>query len=125
MFQHMSRNPSLRDLFDHKTKLQDLATKHLMSNLSDNGINCQSDKEANEFIHFTREYTDLDLRVADNAATRDNIVSLLLEQALGALKEASKFDLAQPCVNVEVQRKAEIVGFTVTVSLWFFNPDKH
>jgi hypothetical protein len=39
------------------------------------------------------------------------------------LKQASKSELAQPCVRVEVQRGTSTVGFALTVSLWFFNPN--
>jgi hypothetical protein len=124
----MSKQPSLRDSFRDETGRQRFLrwTKaQLLSNLSDNGINCQLGKEANDFIPFTRQYTDLDLGVPDIIANRNRIVSTpLLQQALDTLKQASRSNLAQPCVKVEIQRNAAIVGFTLTVSLWFLNPDK-
>ena len=130
MSQRMSNKPSLRDLLYDKTKRQEFpyweeAKKYLLSNFSNNGITCQSGKEANDNIRFTTPYTDLDFSVPDNLANRTRIIfSPLLQQALKSLKEASKSDLAQPYVRVEVQRGASIVGFTLTVSLWFFNPNK-
>ena len=128
MSQYMSKQPSLRDSFQDESKRQRFVrwTKsQLLSNLSDNGKNCQSGKEANDFIHFTKPYTDLDLWVPDNIANRNKIVATpLLQQALDTLKQASRSDLAQPCVMVEIQRDATRVGFSVTVSLWFFNPDR-
>jgi hypothetical protein len=129
-FQYMFKKPSLRDWLYDKSKQQEFpyweeAKKYLVSNLSNNGINCQSGKEANDNIHFTTPYADSEFLVPDNLANRTRIIfSPLLQQALKSLKQASKSELAQPCVRVEVQRGVSTVGFALTVSLWFFNPNR-
>jgi hypothetical protein len=101
------------------------ATKQLLSNLPLHGISCESNMEANDNFHFTRSYADLVLRVPDTVSYRDMIIaSPLLQEAVKELREKSRSDLAKPYVKVEVQRDAAKVGFNVTVSLWYVNPDK-
>ena len=69
--------------------------------------------------------------VADTPPSRSEIISPLRKKALDTLQQNSIEALAQgptrpmrSCVGVEVQRDAAMIGFTLTVSLWFFNPDK-
>lgn len=127
MFQYMSTEPNLLDLlYDKNGRLgvfRRQVENNVLEHLFGNSIFCEP-KQANGFVAFTERYADVDLLGADIPANRSGIISRLRNQALTILREKSIKALAKPCFDVEVQRDAGMVGFTLTVSLWFFDPNK-
>ena len=123
----MSTEPSLLDLFYDKNGRLGVFRRQVENNvlehLSGNSVICES-KQANGFVAFTERYADVDLLGADIPANRSGIISRLRNQALTILQAKSIKALAKPCFEVKVERDAGMVGFTLTVSLGFFNPDK-
>jgi hypothetical protein len=99
------------------------AEANLLEHLSGNSISCES-KQANDFVAFTERYADVDLLDDDSPANRNWIISTLRNQALTILKEKSIGALAKPCVKVEVHLDRSKAGFTLTTSLYFFDPNK-
>ena len=128
MVQCMSSQSSLLDLFnDNDGRLgvfRRQVENNVLEHLSGNSIFCEPKKQANGFVAFTERFADVDLLGADIPANRSGIISRLRNQALTLLQEKSIESLAKPYFDVKVQRDASAVGFTVTVSLGFFNPDK-
>jgi hypothetical protein len=127
MFQYMSTEPSLLDLFYDKNGRLGVFRRQVEANvlehLSGYSIFCES-KQANGFVAFTERYADMDLLGADIPANRSGIISRLRNQALSILQAKSIKALAKPCFEVKVERDTGMVGFTLTISLGFFNPDK-
>ncbi len=127
MFQYMPSQPSLLDLFHNKKGrlpvFRRQAEANVLEHLSGNSIFCES-KQANGFVAFTERYADVDLLDDDIPANRSGIISTLRKQALTILRERSIKALAKPCFDVKVQRDAAMAGFTLTVTLGFFNPNK-
>ena len=123
----MPSQPSLLDLFHNKKGrlpvFRRQAEANVLEHLSGNSISCES-KQANDCVTFTERYADVDLLDDDMPANRNGIISSLRNQALNILKEKSIEALAKPCVKVEVRLNASKTGFTVTTSLYFFNPNK-
>ena len=128
MVQRMSSQSSLLDLFNDKNERLGVFRRQVENNvlehLSGNSIFCESKQQANGFVYFTERFADVDLLDADIPANRSGIISRIRNQALTILQEESIDTLAKPYFDVKVQRDASAVGFTVTVSLGFFNPDK-
>jgi hypothetical protein len=128
MFLHMSTQSSLLDLFNDKNGglgvFRRQVENNILEHLSGNSIFCEPKKQANGFVSFTERLADVDLLGADIPVNRSGIISRLRNQALTILQEKSIETLAKPYFDVKVQRDASVVGFTVTVSLGFFNPDK-
>jgi hypothetical protein len=124
----MSTQPSLLDLFNDKNGRLGVFRRQIENNilehLSGNSIFCETKQQANGFVTFTERLADVDLLGADIPANRSGIISRLRNQALTMLQEKSVKFLAKPYFDVKVQRDASMVGFAVTVSLGFFNPDK-
>ena len=124
----MSTQPSLLDLFNDKNGglgvFRRQVENNVLEHLSGNSIFCEPKQQANGFVGFTERFADVDLLGADIPANRSRIISRLRNQALTLLQEKSIESLAKPYFDVKVQRDASVVGFTVTVSLGFFNPDK-
>ncbi len=128
MFQYMSTQSSLLDLFhDKKGRLgvfRRQIENNVLEHLSGYSIFCEPKKQANDFVAFTERYADVNLLGADIPANRSEIISRLRNQALTILQEKSINALAKPWFDVKVERDAAMAGFTLTVSLRFFNPDK-
>ena len=126
-FQHMPSQPSLLDLFlNRKGRLpvfRRQAEANVLEHLAGNSIICES-KQSNDFVAFTERYTDVDLLDDDIPASRNGIISTLRKQAMIILKEKSIEALAKPCVKIEVHLDASKAGFTLTATLYFFNPNK-
>jgi hypothetical protein len=123
----MPSQPSLLDLFHNKKGRLPVfhrqAEANVLEHLSGNSIFCESNL-ANDFVAFTERYADVDLLDDDIPANRNWIISTLRKQALTILREKSVGALAKPCVKVEVHLDASKAGFTLTTSLYFFNPNK-
>ncbi len=128
MVQCMSSQSSLLDLFNDKNELLGVFRRQVENNvlehLSGNSIFCEPKQQANGFVDFTEQFADVDLTIADIPANRSGIISRLRNQALTILQEKSIATLAKPYFDAKIQRDASAAGFTVTVSLGFFNPDK-
>ena len=124
----MSSQPSLLDLLSDKNGGLGVFRRQIENNvlehLSGNSIFCEPKQQANSFVAFTEKLADVDLLDADIPANRSRIISRLRNQALTLLQEKSIESLAKPYFDVEVQRDASVVGFTMKVSLGFFNPDQ-
>jgi hypothetical protein len=124
----MSSQPSLLDLLSDKNGGLGVFRRQIENNvlehLSGNSIFCEPKQQANSFVAFTEQLADVDLLDADIPDNRSRIISRLRNQALTLLQEKSIESLAKPYFDVKVQRDASVVGFTVTVSLGFFNPDQ-
>jgi hypothetical protein len=128
LFQYMSTQPNLIDLFHNKKGqlpvFRRQAEANVLEHLSGYSIGCESKKQANDFVSFTERYADVDLLGADIPANRSEIIAPLRKQALTILQAKSIKALAKPCFEVKVERDAAVVGFTLTVTLGFFKPDK-
>ncbi len=124
----MPSQPSLLDLFHNKKGrlpvFRRQAEANVLEHLSGNWISCESKQQANDFVAFTERYADIDLLDDDIPANRNGIISTLRKQALTILREKSIEALAKPCVKVEVHLDESKAGFTLTTSLYFFNPNK-
>jgi hypothetical protein len=127
MFQHMPTQPSLLDLFHNKNGqlpvFRRQAEANVLEHLSGNSIICES-KQSNDFVAFTEQYADVNLLGADIPANRSEIIAPLRKQALTILQAKAISALAKPCFDVKVQRDEAMAGFTLTVTLGFFNPNK-
>jgi hypothetical protein len=123
----MPTQPSLLDLFQSKKGRLPLfrrqAEANILEHLSGNSIGCES-KQSNDFVTFTETYADVDLLDDDIPANRNELISALRKQALTIVKEKSIGSLAKPCVRVEVHLNTGKGWFTVTTSLYLFNPNK-
>ena len=128
MVQYMSTQLSLLDLFTDKNGglgvFRRQVANNVLEHLSGNSIFCEPKQQANGFVDFTEQFADVDLTIADIPANRSGIISRIRNQALTILQEKSIESLAKPYFDVKVQRDAAAEGFTLTVSLGFFNPDK-
>ena len=128
MFLYMSTQPSLLDLFNDKNGglgvFRRQVENNVLEHLSGNSIFCEPRQQANGFVAFTERFADVDLLGADIPTNRSGIISRIRNQALTILREKSIDTLAKPYFDVKVQRDTSAAGFTVTVSLGFFNPDK-
>jgi hypothetical protein len=119
----MPKDQLLINAFYKVIPLQRLVKKELARNLGNSGIHCQSGAQANQFIFFTKYYTDLDLMVPYDM-WRQLVFVPVLSEAVAKLKTGSMSELADPCVKVEIQRESTQVGFSLTVSLWFVSAEK-
>jgi len=128
VFLYMSNQPSLLDLFNDKNGGLGVFRRQIENNvlehLSGNSIFCEPKQQANSFATFTEGFADADLLRADIPANRSEIISRLRNQALNILKEKSIKALAKPYFDLKIQHDTAVAGFTLTVSLGFFNPDK-
>ena len=124
----MSIQSSLLDLFHDKNGglgvFRRQVENNVLEHLSGNSIFCEPKQQANGFVAFTERFADADLLGADIPANRSGIISRLRNQALTILREKSIKALAKPWFDVKVERDVAVVGFSVTVSLGFFKPDK-
>jgi hypothetical protein len=124
----MRSQPSLLDLFHNKKGrlpvFRRQAEANVLEHLSGNSIGCEPKQLANDFVAFTERYADVDLLDDDSPANRNEIISTLRKQALTILREKSIGALAKPCVKVEVHLDASKAKFTLTTSLYFFDPNK-
>ena len=123
----MPSQPSLLDLFHNKKGQLPVFRRQVEANilehLSGNSIFCES-KPGNDFLAFTERYADVDLLDDDIPANRNVIISTLRKQALTILKEKPIDSLAKPYVKFEVHLEKSKTEFTLSTSLYFFNPDK-
>ena len=94
-----------------RSRFEKWARKQLRSDLSIRGINYEPGRKANDYISFTRYYSDLDLGIPDTISNLTMlIVSPLLEEASKELKAKSMSSLAEPYIKIEVQRNAPQSG---------------
>ena len=127
-FQYMPSQPSLLDLFHNKNGrlpvFRRQAEANILEHLSGNSISCEPKQLANDSVAFAERYADVDLLDDDSPANRNGIISTLRQQALTILREKSIGALAKPCVKVEVHLDTSKIGFTLTTTLYYLNPDK-